>query len=238
MLLWQRRKLLQAGPAPGLRITFAGVALLTLGLGAHLVGIFSADLFTTRASFVVVVGGLVLFLGGSGAFALAGAPLGFFLLSIPLPELVVTNLTGSLQTVAARTAELTLFCAGVPVYRDGNVLELPGATLQIAQACSGLRSVVSLASVGVLLAWATPGRPPRRAVLAISTVPIAVGVNGLRVAATGAATEAWGPTMTQDPWHSLAGWLTFVISLLALWVVRRALLQQAPAALSQEMVRV
>ena len=152
------------------------------------------------------------------------APLLFLLLAIPLPELVVTSLTSSLQTVAARTAEVTLSTAGIPVYRDGNVLMLPATTLQIVEACSGLRSVVSLASIGILLVWATPGSGPRRAILLISTIPLAVVANGLRVAATGAAAEAWGPAMTRDPWHTLAGWLTFVVSLLALWIVRYALL--------------
>jgi exosortase len=237
LLVWQRRAWFTHGRPPSRAATFGGLALATLGFMAYLAGLFSADLFTTRASLVFVAAGLTLFLLGAEALGAAAAPLAFFFLSIPLPELIVTKLTASLQTVAARTAELALFAAGVPVYRDGNILELPAATLQIAQACSGLRSVVSLASVGVLLAWATPGSPPRRAALAAATIPIAVLVNGLRVAATGAATQAWGPTMTQDPWHSLAGWLTFVVSLAALWGIRRALLHEAPPALPAEVVR-
>jgi exosortase len=110
------------------------------------------------------------------------------------------------------------------VFRNGNVLELPASTIQIVEACSGLRSVVSLASMGVLLAWATPGPALHRAMLVISALPVAVAANGLRVAGSGAASEVWGPAMLKDPWHSIAGWLTFLASLGVLWAIRRALL--------------
>jgi exosortase/archaeosortase family protein len=84
--------------------------------------------------------------------------------------------------------------------------------------------VVSLASVGILLAWASPGGPWRGTLVIASTLPIAVLTNGFRVAATGAAAETWGPAMLRDPWHSLAGWVTFLVSLAALWAVRQATL--------------
>jgi exosortase len=216
--------------------SMAGILVTIAGLLAYLAGLFAADLFTTRASFIVLSGGLIWFLCGTTAARAAFTPLVFFLLAIPLPELVVTTLTSSLQTVAARMAEGMLMTAGVSVYRDGNVLELPATTLQIVEACSGLRSVVSLASVGILLVWATDGTPPRRALLLLSTLPIAVVANSIRVAGTGAATEAWGPAMAKDPWHTLAGWITFVISLLALWAVRRALLQPSRDAVCQQPV--
>ena len=228
LLFWQDRSRL----APRLPLadnSFAGLVLIVGGLLAYLAGFFAADLFTTRASFVVVLAGLLWFVSGPAALRTALTPLIFLLLAIPLPELVVTSLTSSLQTVAARTAEVTLGMAGIPVYRDGNVLELPATTLQVVEACSGLRSVVSLASVGILLVWATPGPRSRRAVLLLATVPIAVVINGLRIAGTGAAAEAWGPALTRDPYHSIAGWLTFVLSLGALWALRRLLLRQEPA---------
>jgi exosortase len=233
-LFWRRRRDILKGDGAS-SASVGGLLVVFVGLAAYLAGLFAADLFTTRSSFVVVTGGLAWFLGGTRVAAAALAPLMFLLLAIPLPEVVITTLTSSLQTVAARIAAATLSISGIPVYRDGNVLELPASTLQIAEACSGLRSVVSLASVGVLLAWATAGAPHRRAIVIVSTVPIAVLANGLRVAATGAATEAWGPAMTRDPWHSFAGWLTFVVSLLALWTVRRALLER-PALCGSEVV--
>ena len=230
-VIWNRRHdILSRAPSRG-NVFSASIGALIIGasLALYLAGLFAADLFTTRASFVVLLGGLTWFLWGSRATAAAFTPLVFLLLAIPLPDLVVTALTSSLQTVAARSSEWMLFHGGVAVYRDGNVLELPQTTLQIAEACSGLRSVVSLASVGILLAWATDGPLWRRAVLIAATVPVSVLANGLRVAATGAAAEAWGPAMTRDPWHTLAGWLTFVVSLAAIWSIRAVLLQRTEA---------
>ena len=221
-LLWRDRTLLSTRSVSS--FSSLGLIVVAGALAMFLAGFFAADLFTARASLVVLAGGLVWALCGSTAARSALTPLLFLLLAIPLPELVVTTLTSSLQTVAARSAELVLTAASVPVYREGNVLQLPSTTLQVVEACSGLRSVVSLFSVGVLLAWATPLRVRSRAVLIAATIPIAVLINGLRIAGTGAAAEAWGPALTRDPWHSLAGWLTFVLSLGALAATRRLLL--------------
>jgi exosortase len=224
-LLWRRRHTFTSGTVrPSSLLTFL---MVLTGLGLYLIGLVSADVFTVRASFVLVAGGLIWFLGGAAAAVAARAPLLFLLLAIPLPELVVTSITGPLQTVAARTAAVLLSIGGIPVYRDGNVLELPTSTLQIVEACSGLRSVVSLASVAVLLAWSSPAGPIRRALLILSAIPIAVLVNSVRLAASGVASEHWGAVATRDPWHSFAGWLTFVVSLGALWLARR-LLSLAP----------
>jgi exosortase len=225
-VFWERRSRIAVARPAALATALPGLLLLIAGLSAYLAGLFAADLFTSRASFVLVAGGLIWFLAGAAPATAAFAPLMFLLLAIPLPELVVTSLTSSLQTVAARTAETTLVTAGIPVYREGNVLELPSSTLQIIEACSGLRSVVSLASLGVLLAWATTGPTHRRAILVAATIPVAVVTNGLRVAATGAAAEAWGPAMLRDPWHSLAGWLAFLVSLAAIWAIRAALMTE------------
>lgn len=230
-VIWNRRHdILPRAPSRG-DVFSASIGALIIGasLAIYLAGLFAADLFTTRASFVLLLGGLTWFLCGGRATTAALTPLVFLLLAIPLPDLVVTALTSSLQTVAARSSEWMLFHSGIAVYRDGNVLELPQTTLQIAEACSGLRSVVSLASVGILLAWATDGPRWRRAVLIAATVPVSVLANGLRVAATGAAAEAWGPAMTRDPWHTLAGWLTFVVSLAAIWSIRAVLLNRTEA---------
>jgi exosortase len=234
-LVWRDRSLIWSRAHVSTAASVLGLLLVAAGLLAYLAGFFSADLFTTRASFVIVAAGLVWALFGSASARVAATPLLFLLLAIPLPELVVGTLTSSLQTVAARIAETTLTAGGVPVYRDGNILELPATTLQVVEACSGLRSVVSLASVGLLLAWAADASWTRRALLVIVTVPIAVVVNGFRIAGTGAAAETWGPALTRDPWHTLAGWLTFIVSLTLLWLVRRWLLPEDVAAPSPQM---
>jgi exosortase len=148
------------------------------------------------------------------------APLIFLLIAIPLPALVVNEVTLPLQLAASQVAETTLGLMSIPVYRDGNLLVLPSATLQVAEACSGLRSAVSLGAVGVLLAWATEPTLLRRAVLIATTLPIAIFMNGMRVAATGVYTESVGHPPGADL-HSFMGWVTFLVSIAALMTLQR-----------------
>jgi exosortase len=122
----------------------------------------------------------------------------------------VNTVTLPLQLVASRMAELVLAAIGLPVFREGNVLVLPMGTLEVAEACSGLRSLVSLSGIALLLAWMSDTAAWKRALLVIGAIPIAVAMNGLRIAATGAAVMRWGPAAAADPWHTAAGWLTFV----------------------------
>jgi exosortase len=119
-----------------------GLAVLIAGLLAFLVGRFGADVFVTRVSLVVIIGGLTWYLAGASAARLLAVPIFFLLIAIPLPALVINTVTLPLQLVASRLAEQMLIVAGVPVFRDGNVLELRSTTLEVAQACSGLRSLI------------------------------------------------------------------------------------------------
>lgn len=220
-VVWRRRAIVARDADP--RAAFApGAATLIAGLALYLIGQLGADLFITRISFVVVVTGALWFLTGGRAVRALAAPLLFLLVAIPLPALVVNALTLPLQTVASRIGEAGLNAAGVAVFRDGNLLELPSATLEVAEACSGLRSLVSLAAIGGLLAWAQPSWPRRAAIVAAS-LPIAIVMNGLRIAATGLAVESWGPRVAAGGWHTFSGWVTFLLSLLVLAHIHRLL---------------
>ena len=236
---WQRRRSLALAANPNAP-PLAGLVVLVAGIACHLAGSLGADLFLTRSSLIVVLAGLTWFLAGRPAVRIMAAPLLFLLLAIPLPALVVNAVTLPLQLVASRIAESTLATAGIPVYRDGNVLQLPSTLLQVADACSGLRSLVSLAALGVLLAWATQSSIPKRAAIVLAAVPIAIAMNGLRIAATGVACEVWGRGMAAGGWHTLTGWVTFVISLWLLVQASRAVarLRWSGRAWTPGMVRV
>src|SRR5205814_3001900 len=116
-------------------------------------------------------------------------------------------------------------------FRDGNVLELPAVTLQVAEACSGLRSAISLTCVGVLLAWSAHGSFRRRAVVIALAPPIAVVTNGLRIAITGMASEVWGAAAARGVWHETTGWITFVVSVMLLGAIHRAFNNEPDAVL-------
>jgi exosortase len=219
-VVWRRRDAFArardplASPAPG-------AAALCLGLCVYLVGQLAADVFVTRVSLLVVVAGAIWFLAGGRALRVVAAPLFFLLMAVPLPALIVNAVTLPLQIMASRIGETTLIASGVSVFRDGNLLELPSTTLEVADACSGLRSIVSLAAIGALLGWAEPSWP-RRVALVAASLPIAIVMNGLRITATGLACEIWGARAASDPWHTLGGWLTFVVSVFALMQLQRA----------------
>jgi exosortase len=141
-------------------------------------------------------------------------------MAIPLPALIVNTITLPLQLVASRIGETTLSAAGVPVFRDGNLLELPSTTLEVAEACSGLRSIVSLAAIGGLLAW-TERRWSRRVLLVAVSVPIAILMNGFRIAATGLACETISPRAAAGFWHDFSGWMTFIFAVAVLLLLQR-----------------
>lgn len=127
-----------------------------------------------------------------------------------------------LQLIASQLAERLLVVAGFPVFRDGNILELRSTTLEVAQACSGLRSLISLTAVACVIAWASD-RPSMRALIILAATPIAVALNGIRIAATGMACETWGRHMASGGWHELTGWLTFTGGLGLLLALQRML---------------
>jgi exosortase len=238
LVVWRRRDALIEAFDPA-AAAWPGVALMMCGLAVYLAGQLGADLFLTRMSFVPVAAGATWFLAGRRALRTIAAPLLFLALAVPLPSLVASALTLPLQLTASRVAEASLTTLGVAVFRDGNVLELPSTALQVAEACSGLRSIISLAAISVLLAWTDTSLPRRVAVVALS-LPVAVAMNGLRIAATGLACEAWGPRAASGSWHTFTGWITFVASVTVLVQLQRLItrLASTPLTWSPRTVRV
>ncbi len=222
VLAWQRRRAFALAATPSAPPS-PGLALLVIGIVVYVAGSLGADLFLTRSSLIVVLAGMTWFLAGGSALRVMAAPLVFLSLAIPLPALLVNAVTLPLQLVASRIAESVLATGGIPVYRDGNLLQLPSTLLQVADACSGLRSLVSLGALGVLLAWSTQSSIAGRVTIVVASVPIAIAMNGLRIAATGVACEMWGREMASGGWHTFTGWVTFVISLWLLVQSSRAI---------------
>jgi len=224
---WSRRRVVAAAIEQRSH-HLGGLVLLLAGLFAFLIGRFGADVFITRISFVIITAGLVWYLAGAAAARLLAVPIVFLLIAIPLPALVVNTITLPLQLVASRVAENLLIAAAVPVFRDGNVLELRSTTLEVAQACSGLRSLISLTAIACLIGWAAERSWLRRTIIVAAALPIAVALNGIRVAATGLACEAWGPQMATGTWHELTGWITFAVAIAALMLFQRLLPRPRP----------
>jgi exosortase len=212
-IAWQRRRLLQHAP---LQPTLTGAAVVAASALLYIAGRFGAELFLTRVSLIGVLAGTVAFVWGGAHVRILAFPLAFLLFMVPLPAIVFNQLTLPLQLVASSAGEWLIRACGIPILRDGNVLQLPGRSLEVVEACSGIRSIVSLLMLAVVVGYFTERRPVFRVLLALAAVPIAVFTNALRVAGTGVASEWISPAAAEGFFHTFSGIVIFGIALLAL----------------------
>src|SRR6185503_6603836 len=206
-LAWERRhKLAEIIPAPssfGLVVVVGSIVVL-------LAGILGSELFLQRVSIIGSVIGAVLFLLGWRHLRALSFPVAMLLLMIPIPAIIFNQIAFPLQLLASRFGETAMGIADVPVLREGNVLILANTTLEVAEACSGIRSLVSLLTVGIVLGYFADPRPAVRVAVALCTIPVAIIANALRVAGTGIAAHHFGPEAAQGFFHEFSGWLVFV----------------------------
>jgi exosortase len=219
-LVWLRRDRIAAvvpNPNP------FGLLVVAISLVTLLVGTAGVEYFLMRTSAIGVVVGAVLYFGGTRLLRVLAFPLAFSLLMIPLPAIVFYRIAFPLQLLATRFGVSVLQLAHIPVLREGNVIQLAHTTLEVAEACSGIRSLVSLFSLALLYGYFAATRATVRAVIAASSVPIAIVANGLRVAGTGIAANYVGPAAASGFFHTFSGWLVFAASFLMLATIASAL---------------
>jgi exosortase len=217
---WERRERLLAAER---RPSAVGAVLVALSLLVYLAGVFGAELFLTRVSLIGVIAGGILFVWGREPFRILAFPLAFLLLMIPLPAIIFNQLAFPLQLVASQMGESAIAAAGIPVLREGNVLHLPARTLEVAEACSGIRSLVSLLMLGIVLGYFTERRISARVLVTLAAVPIAILANATRVAGTGLASEWVSPAAADGFFHTFSGWLMFVVAFAGLLLFQQAL---------------
>ena len=212
-LLWERRVQLSTLPAVP---SVAGLAVLGLGVMMLIVGSVGAELFLQRTSLIVVIAGLVLLILGRQFLRVVAFPLAFLLFMIPLPAIVMNAVAFPLQMFAAQTAAVCLFNLGIPVLREGNVIMLAGTTLEVAEACSGIRSLQALLALGTVYAYFTQTAMWKRWVLVLLSIPIAILANAFRVSGTGVLAHYWGAQAAEGFYHTFSGWLIFLVAFLLL----------------------
>jgi exosortase len=209
-LIWRRRAALAAAPRIG---SWLGLPVLALGAAMLAIGDVGAENFTLRSSLVVMLAGLVLFHLGPAVFRLVALPLAFLFFMIPLPATIFYAVAFPLQRVAAASSAWTLDLLGVPVLVEGNIIHLSRISLGIVEACSGIRSLISLLALAVAWAWLTITARWAGVVLVLAAVPITIVANALRVVLTGLAAEWAGPAWAQGFFHGFSGWLIFLVAL-------------------------
>ncbi|MFI5070718.1 MAG: exosortase A [Terriglobales bacterium] len=219
-LLWQDRdRLAKLPPAPSLW----GLPILIFGVLILVLGVLGAELFLSRVSLLLVIAGLVIFFQGWTYFRAVLFPWAFLLLMIPLPAIVFNQITFPLQILASKVAAAVLPLAGVPVLREGNIINLPAMPLEVAEACSGIRSLLSLATLAIIYGYLMEKRIWVRVVLAVASIPIAVAANSFRIVGTGLLVQYWDPNKAQGFFHEFSGWLVFVASLVMLYLLHQIL---------------
>jgi exosortase len=194
--------------------------ILAFGLIVLIPGTVTSALFLCRVSFLLVVSGTVIFLAGWEYLAAVGSPLAILVLMIPSSTLL-DHITFPLQMVASKTATFMLSTLGIPVYQEGNIILLPSARLEVAEACSGVRSLFSLITLTVIYGYLAESKVKIRVLLTLIAVPVSVLANALRITVTGLVVEFWGLEGAEGTLHLLSGWLIFASSLALIFLFHR-----------------
>jgi exosortase len=219
-VIWKRRHhLARIPPKP----SWAGLAVVFFSLVMLVVGVLGAELFLARSSFIFLLAGLVILFCGWEYFRAVLFPWGCLFLMVPIPTIVFSQITFPLQLLASKLAGFALAWLGVPALRDGNIIVLPSMALEVAEACSGIRSLMSLITLAVIYGYCTESRLLLRGLLVIAAIPIAVAANGSRIVGTGLLVHYGNEQLAEGFFHLFSGWLVFLMSLVMLWTFDRAL---------------
>lgn len=216
-IAWQKRDQLVGR---SFKPNYFGLAIVVFAAVQMYIGVLGAELFLARTAFVEAVVGTVLFLGGTYAFRVLLFPLFLLCFMIPLPAVIYNRITFPLQIFASQVAAFVLELIGIPVLRDGNVLELPSQKLNVVEACSGIRSLLSLTFFSLVYGYFCEKKVWMRVALFFATVPIAIIANSGRVTLTGIMSEI-NPELAHGSAHTASGLVIFMIALLVMVVVHQ-----------------
>jgi exosortase len=200
-----------------------GFAIMLFAIGLRVLGMLGAELFMARLSLLILISGMVMFLAGSEALRSISFPMGYLLFMIPLPAIVYYQVTLPLQLWASRMAATGLVALGIHTVRQGNLLFLPNCTLNVVEACSGIRSLLSLLAATVAYGYWAEASTSRRVVLAVASIPIAIAANGIRLVATGVLSYFFGPSVDSGLVHLTLGLCSFALAFLTILLVHKVL---------------
>ncbi len=210
LVVWQNRKrLAEIVWAP----SWSGLVIVAGSLLTLIVGVLGAELFLARSSLILLLAGLTILFLGWTSFRAVLFPWACLFLMLPIPKIIYNQITLPLQFLASRLAGGMLALLGVPVLREGNIIHLPAMDLEVVEACSGIRSLLSLAALAVIYGYFLERRTWVRVVLVVAAVPIAVAANGMRIMGTGLMAQYWSPDKAEGFLHMFAGWVIFLLSL-------------------------
>jgi len=200
-----------------------GLVMMVLAIALLILGMLGAEHFTARVSLLILISGIIVFLVGWHALRSVAFPLGYLVFMIPLPAIIYYQLTFPLQLLASRLGADGLVALGVPTVREGNLLILPNCTLEVVEACSGVRSLLSLLAAVVGYVYLVEPSIWKRCVLVALTIPIVIVSNGLRLVATGLLSYSFGPGADSGLAHTGLGLAFFALAFLSVILVHSLL---------------
>jgi exosortase len=216
-MAWERRhQLARAERTP----SAWGLVLLVVSIGTLAAGTLAAETTVARLSIILTIVSAIWFIAGLEYLRILTFPIAFLLLMIPIPGIIFNRITFPLQLVASDFGARALDLVGIPVFREGNLINLAHLSLDVAEACSGIRSLISLFTLSLLYGYFAEPHRTIRIILLIATVPVAIIANGTRVAATGMAAHWYGAQAAEGFFHSFSGWIVFAVAAAALVLVR------------------
>ena len=215
-LIWRKRARVKelidpAGDTAGLALILVGMALFVLSNAA-------AEYFTLRLSLLITLVGLIWYLLGRRVVREAWFELLFLLFMIPWPYVIYYSATFPMQIFATKVTVKLLNLLGMSAVRQGNIIHLPGYSLEVAEACSGLRSLISLLALGAIYARLTQKGFSRQMALFLSTIPIAIAANIFRIFFTAVGAYTISKELAEDFLHELSGMMVFVVAFIMLFI--------------------
>jgi exosortase len=219
-VVWQRRKELKKAKISS---EMSGLILVVAGLLIHIVCALLKIYFISGFSFVFVLYGLILFCFGKDIARNLVFPVFFLAAMIPLPLVLIGNLTVKLKLLVAQMATFTLNKIGFPSVRDGSFIRMPNSYIAIEAPCSGLRSLIALLTLGLLFAFAMNVSKLKKSVLFLSSVPIAMAANLMRIILLATVNDLYGEKVAMGFFHDFSGFLLFGVAFTGLFIVSRAL---------------
>jgi exosortase len=240
-ILWLERDRLAAEPVRPW--TLLGGITVALALFTLWIGVAGAELYSQRMSLVLLIAGTVVYFWGLRFLRLVWVPLALLVLAMPIPAIIFNKIAFPLQLFASRCAVWSMSMMGIPVLRQGNVIELKPLNssdirkLEVVEACSGIRSLMTLVTLAVVFAYFTHPRSDggsgkggkfgflrsygfwRSTILVFSAVPIAIITNAARVSGTGILSHYYGTKVADGFFHSFSGWAIYIVAFLLLFGV-------------------